>query len=64
MISTAAMVKCGYVYENLMINLQPTNKKLRRRMVGIVEEILSCDTQTAEKLLEENSWNIKAAVQK
>lgn len=64
MISTAAMVKCGYVYENLMINLRPTNKKLRRRMVGIVEEILGCDTQKAEQLLEENAWNIRAAVQK
>ena len=63
MISTAAMVKCGYVYENMMINLRPTNKKLRRRMIGIVTEILSCDENEAEKLLEENSWNIRLAVE-
>ena len=64
MISTAAMVKCGYVYENLMINLRPTNKKLRRRMIGIVSEILSCDETKAESLLEANDWNIRSAVGK
>ena len=64
MISTAAMVKCGYVYENMMINLKPTNKKLRRRMIGIVTEILGCDEAEAEKLLEKNGWNIKLAVKK
>lgn len=63
MISTAAMVKCGYVYENLMINLRPTNKKLTRRMVGIVTEIIGCDEEKAEKLLNENNWSIKAAVE-
>ena len=63
MISTAAMVKCGYVYENLMINLKPTNKKLTRRMVGIVTEILGCDEEKAEKLLNDNNWSIKAAVE-
>ena len=62
MISTAAMVKCGCVYENLMINLRPTNKKLRKRMIGIVTEILCCDEAAAEVLLEENGWSIRSAV--
>ncbi len=62
MISTASMVKCGYVYENLMINLNPTNKKLKRRMIGIVAEILSCSSEKAEELLEENNWNIRSAL--
>lgn len=64
MLSTAAMVKCGYVYENLMINLKPTNKKLRRRMIGIVTEILGCSPEKAEMLLEENNWNIRLAAEK
>lgn len=64
MISTAAMVKCGYVYENMMINLKPTNKKLRRRMIGIVVEILGCTEEKAECLLEENGWNIRSAVER
>lgn len=63
MISTSAMVKCGCVYENLMINLKPTNKKLRRRMIGIVTEILGCTDEKAEELLEENGWNIRSAVE-
>lgn len=63
MISTTSMVKCGYVYENLMINLRPTNKKLRRRMIGIVTEILECNEETAEKLLDKNGWNIRNAVE-
>lgn len=64
MISTASMVKCGCVYENMMINLRPTNKKLRRRMIGIVTEILGCTEEKAEKLLEKNEWSIRKAVKK
>lgn len=63
MISTTAMVKCGCVYENLMINLKPTNKKLRKRMIGIVTEILSCSEEKAENLLEASGWNIRLAVE-
>lgn len=63
MISTVAMVKCGCVYENMMINLKPTNKKLRRRMIGIVTEILGCSFDEAEKRLEESGWNIRKAVE-
>ena len=63
MISTASMVKCGCVYENMMINLRPTNKKLRRRMIGIVTEIIGCSEEKAEKLLEENDWSIRKAVE-
>ena len=63
MLSTCAMVKSGYVYENLMINLKPSNVKLRARMIGIVRDILSCSEAQAEKLLDENDWNIRKAVQ-
>lgn len=63
MISTASMVKCGYVYQNMMINLQPTNKKLKARMVGIVTEILGCNRETAEERLEKANWVIRKAVE-
>lgn len=63
MISTATMVKCGCVYENLMIYLRPTNKKLRKRMIRIVTEILECSEKKAEELLEANDWNIRSAVE-
>lgn len=59
MISTAAMVKTGKVYENLMINLRPTNIKLRARMIGIVAEICDVTPTRAEKMLEENDFSIR-----
>ena len=64
MLSTVAMIKLGNVYENLMINLRPTNDKLTRRMVRIVTEITGLGEDEARKLLDESNWNIREAVQK
>ena len=63
MISTAAMVKTGKVYENMMINLKPTNKKLRERMIGITMEMTALSHEDAEKLLLENEFSIPKAVE-
>lgn len=63
MISTVAMIKLGNVYENMMINLRPTNDKLRKRMIRIVTEIIDVNEEEAEKLLEMSNWNIRTAVQ-
>jgi len=63
MISTCAMIKTGKVYENLMINLKPSNKKLRGRMIRIVCAIKDCDEDTAEQLLMKHNWIIRDAVQ-
>ena len=62
-ISTCAMVKTGKVYENMMINLKPSNEKLTKRVVRIVREIKGCDEDTAVKLLDANDWNIRSAVE-
>lgn len=62
MLTTCAMIKTGKVYENFMINLKPTNVKLRARMIGIVSDICSVDGETSEKLLEENEFSIRKAV--
>ena len=64
MLSTVAMIKLGNVYENMMINLRPTNDKLKKRMIRIVTEIVGVSAQEAEALLEKSNWNIRAAVQK
>lgn len=61
-ITTCAMAKTGKVYENMMINLSPSNEKLKKRVVRIVGEILSCNEDSAYKLLEENGWSIKSAI--
>lgn len=63
MLSTCAMIKTGKVYENLMINLSPTNRKLRKRVIGIVTELLSCSSERAEQLLEEQCWNIRKVME-
>lgn len=62
MISTCAMVKTGKVYENLMINLRPTNQKLTKRMVGIVSDLCNVDADQALKLLEKNDFVIRKAL--
>ena len=64
MISTCAMIKTGKVYENMMINLRPSNQKLKARMIRIVCEILGCDEPIAEQLLSENDWRIRDAMRK
>ena len=63
MIPTCAMTKIGNVYENLMINLRPTNDKLRDRTIRIVQEILGCQRDEAVARLEANDWSIRRAVQ-
>lgn len=62
MLSTTVMIKTGKVYENMMINLKPSNIKLRERVIRITKEILNCDASEAEQRLEANDWNIRKAV--
>ena len=62
MLSTCGMVQTGKVRENLMINLKPTNQKLRRRMIGIVTALTGMEAEAAEALLEQHGWSIPAAV--
>lgn len=62
-LTTGAMVKNGKVYENLMINLRPTNIKLRQRVIRIVCEICRCDETRAVELLEANDWSIRRAAE-
>ncbi len=62
MLSTAAMVKIGKTYHNLMIDVNPTNVKLKRRAVTIVSEIAGCNSAEAERVLNENGYKIKHAI--
>ena len=63
MLSTGAMIKTGKVYENLMINLKPSNVKLKGRVVRITAAILDCSEEEAIALLEQNDWNIRKTVE-
>ena len=63
MLSTGAMIRSGYVYENLMINLKPTNTKLKQRVIRIVSEITGESAEQAQARLEKANWVIKEAIQ-
>lgn len=62
MLSTCAMIKTGKVYENLMVNLKPSNEKLKGRVIRITAAILDCTEEEAIPLLEKNDWNIRKTV--
>ncbi len=61
MISTGVMVRTGYVYGNLMVNMQPTNAKLIDRAARIVSAITGLDRESAGRLLYE-AGSVKTAV--
>jgi N-acetylmuramic acid 6-phosphate etherase len=61
MISTAAMVRLGRVYDNLMVDLTATNEKLRARAVRILEAITGTSDARAREALERCGGEVKAA---
>lgn len=62
MITTTAMVRMGKVYENMMIDLQMTNQKLRERAKRIVMTITGVSYEEAERFLEQADWHVKSAL--
>ena len=52
MLSTGAMIKTGKVMGNLMVNVRPTNQKLRLRCIRIICELTGCDAAAAEQALD------------
>lgn len=63
MLSTCAMVQTGKVYENLMINLKPSNEKLRNRVIRITAAILDIPEAEAVPLLDRHGWDIRKTVE-
>lgn len=62
MLTTGAMIKIGKTYENFMIDLMPTNEKLKDRAIRIVSELAKVNTSTALKTLLECSWSVKISI--
>lgn len=60
--STGAMLRLGRVREGRMVDLSPTNQKLRDRAVRIVMELGGADRRTAEDALASNGWRVRAAL--
>lgn len=61
MLSTGSLIRLGYVYGNLMVNVQPTNAKLRDRAARIVATITGLNQQSAADLLSQ-AGSVKTAV--
>jgi N-acetylmuramic acid 6-phosphate etherase len=62
MLSTAAMVRLGHVYDNLMIDVALTNEKLRQRGLRILAEASGADPSAAEHALRQSGHNLRAAL--
>lgn len=61
LITTLAMTHSGKVMSNLMIDLNPSNAKLRDRAVRIVRDITGVDEMIALETLEKTGWNVRAS---
>jgi N-acetylmuramic acid 6-phosphate etherase len=61
-ITTLAMVQTGKVLSNLMVDLKPSNVKLRDRAVRIVQTLTGLNAADAQAALEKSRWVIKDAV--
>ena len=62
MLSTAAMIRSGRTKGDLMIDLRPTNAKLRARAIRMVREALAVDEDTARKKLQASGWSVRRAI--
>ncbi|MCM3723365.1 N-acetylmuramic acid 6-phosphate etherase [Solibacillus isronensis] len=62
MISTASMVQLGKTYENLMVDVHASNKKLIERAKRIVIDATDCKYEEAEEVLEKTKFAVKPAI--
>jgi N-acetylmuramic acid 6-phosphate etherase len=62
MLTTAAFIRMGYVYRNLMVNLQPKNVKLLDRARRIVAEAAGTSRERAAELLKAAGDNVPVAI--
>jgi N-acetylmuramic acid 6-phosphate etherase len=62
MLTTGAMARLGYIYGNLMVNIQTRNHKLLERGVGILESAADVDRATAEKTLKRAGNSVAVAL--
>lgn len=62
MLTTASMIRLGKSYQNLMVDVKATNKKLVARAIRIVMQATDCDKARAEYLLEQSENNAKLAI--
>lgn len=59
MLTSASMIKIGKTYENYMIDVKPTNEKLKDRAIRIVSELANVDYEKARETLLNNNYDVK-----
>ena len=62
MLSTGAMIGVGKVYQNLMVDVKPSNKKLEERSKRIIMEATECSYQEASETFERSNHQVKLAI--
>lgn len=62
MLTTATMIRLGKVYENMMVDLQMTNAKLRERAKRILMMSTGASYEECSKILEEAAFHVKTAL--
>ena len=62
MLTTASMILMGKCYQNLMVDVQASNEKLKARAIRIVMQATDCDKALAEKTLKQADQNAKLAI--
>lgn len=62
MLTTASMILLGKTYGNLMVDVQPKSSKLKDRAIRIVMKLCEIERSSAQKLLNDSNWNVKASV--
>ena len=62
LITTLALARSGKVMSNLMVDLNPSNTKLRDRATRIVQELAQVDASAARQALETHGWVIRQAL--
>lgn len=62
MLTTASMILIGKCYQNLMVDVQASNEKLKARAVRIVMQATECEREIAEQVLDETAGNAKLAI--
>jgi len=62
MISTGVMIRLGKTYSNLMVDVQPTNIKLRQRARRIVADATGGSLEQASRILQESDGEVKTAI--
>ncbi len=62
MLTTAAMVRAGKTYGNLMVDVKSNSEKLRDRGRRIIGTVTGLDYDAADALLRRAKWNVKAAI--